>query len=387
MLDNKETTKFVNFVRGLYQTSDFIPLHGPTFIGAEREYVLDTINSTFVSSVGKYVNRFEEDFSDYVGINRAVAVVNGTAALHAALLLSGVISADEVISPSLTFVASCNAIKYCQAEPIFVDISRKNLGICPDSLLSFLENNTKVVDGHCINQRTQKVIRACVVVHVFGFPADVYKIKKICDNYHIKLIEDASEALGSYDEYGDHIGKVGLISTFSFNGNKTITTGGGGMLVSKDPSLMDQAKHLTTTGKKPHQWNYYHDQLAYNYRLPNINAALGCAQLQMLPELLASKKKLALKYQEYFKSSDIAYMLPPELTSPNYWLNAIQLSSRESRDEFLKETNSENIMTRPVWDLMHTLPMYASCEKTSLKNSTYLADRIVNIPSTPIISL
>jgi perosamine synthetase len=374
--------QFITFVRGLYQTDNFIPLHEPQFIGNERKYVLDAIDSTFVSSVGKYVDQLEEEFAKFVGSKYAIATVNGTSALHAALLVAGVEQGDEVITQPLTFVATCNAIHYCGAAPRFVGIDKKTLGLSSEGLAKFLKENTQRKDGSCYNIKTGKCIKACVPMHTFGHPVEIDKIKEICKKYGLSLVEDAAESLGSYYQ-GQHTGTFGELGVFSFNGNKVMTTGGGGMIVTNDELLAKKAKHLTTTAKLPHKWNYVHNQVGYNYRMPNLNAALGVAQLERLPELLKEKKKLAGLYYDFFSGIDgVDFIKEREGVESNYWLNALLLENEMARDDFLQKTNNSQVMTRPAWALMNQLEMYASNE--DFKNSNDILSRLVNIPSTPI---
>jgi perosamine synthetase len=377
--------RFIKFVRSLYQTNDFIPLHEPQFIGNEKKYILDAIDSTFVSSVGKYVNELEDKFAKFVGSKHAVATVNGTSALHAGLLVAGVEKSDEVITQPLTFVATCNAIHYCGATPRFVAIDKHTLGLSSESLAEFLNEGTQEKGGFCYNKKTGKRIKACVPMHTFGHPVEIVKIRDLCKLHGISLIEDAAESLGSYYQ-GKHSGTFGELGIFSFNGNKVITTGGGGMIVTDDESLAKRAKHLTTTAKVPHKWDYVHDEVGYNYRMPNINAALGVAQLEQLPLFLERKRNLAKLYQDFFSNEqDIEFVKEREDTRSNYWLNAILLENKTVRDIFLQETNNNRIMTRPVWTLMNKLDMYASSE--DFENSNDVLSRLVNIPSTPIVNI
>lgn len=371
----------ISFIRSLYSEKDFVALHEPVFVGREREYVLDAIDSTFVSSVGAYVNKFEADFASYVGARKAVVTGNGTAALHTALHILGVQSGDEVITQALTFVATPNAISYCKAIPIFVDSDLKTLGMSPESLLEFLRSNAEVRDdGFCYNLKTNKRIKACVPMHVFGHPARIIEIVKICDEFHIPVIEDAAESVGSLFN-GKHTGLFGKIGVFSFNGNKIITTGGGGMLVSEDEVLCSKAKHITTTAKVPHSWRFQHDELGFNYRMPNLNAALGLGQLEKIEEFVRNKRDLADLYQKFFFSKGIEFVVEPHGARSNYWLNAILLKDQKERDLFLEETNKSKVMTRPIWDLMVDLPMYRDCQRTDLSVAKALWNRIVNIPS------
>lgn len=370
----------INFIRGLYQTTEFIPLHEPKFVGNEKAYVIDCIDSTFVSSVGKYVDRFEQMMADYTGAKYAVATVNGTAALHIALKLAGVGQGDEVITQSLSFIATCNAISYCGAKPVFVDVDRDTLGMSPDSLLNFLSANTTPTNVGCINKITGRRIAAVVPMHTFGFPCKIDEIARICEEFNIPLVEDAAESLGSYYQ-GKHSGTFGRIAAFSFNGNKTITTGGGGMIVTDDEALAKRAKHITTTAKKPHPYEFFHDEIGYNYRLPNINAALGCAQMEILPRLLESKRQIASAYIEFFSNSGMVIVAESAQAKSNYWLNALVLEDKLARDAFLKDLNEAGVMSRPIWRLMNELPMFKDCQSGALVNAKWLEERVVNIPS------
>lgn len=370
----------VAFIRGLYQTAEFIPLHEPKFVGNEKAYVLDCIDSTFVSSVGKYVDRFEQMMADYTGAKYAVATVNGTAALHIALKLAGVNQGDEVITQSLSFVATCNAISYCGARPVFVDVDRDTLGMSPNSLRAFLTFETTLTSAGCINSTTGKRIAAVVPMHTFGHPCRIDEIAKICEEFGIPLIEDAAESLGSYYQ-GRHTGSFGKLAAFSFNGNKTITTGGGGMIITNDEALAKRAKHITTTAKQPHPYEFIHDEIGYNYRLPNINAALGCAQMESLPRLLENKRSIALSYAKIFANSNFTFMEEPAQARSNYWLNALILEDKQARDAFLKDLNEAGVMSRPIWRLMNELTMFGDCQSTDLTNAKWLEERVVNIPS------
>lgn len=378
-------SKFTNFVKETYKTSEFIPLHEPRFVGNEKKYLNECIDSTFVSSVGKFVDLFEENIAKYTGVKHAIACVNGTAALHIALVLSDVTQNDEVITQPLTFIATANAISYTGAKPIFIDVDKDTLGLSPGKLEKFLSENTYFdSNGFCHNKKTDKIIKACIPMHTFGHPARIDKIKSICDKYKIILIEDAAESLGSYYK-GQHTGTFGKFGTLSFNGNKTITTGGGGMLLTNDTELAKKAKHLTTQAKVPHKWEYVHDFIGYNYRLPNINAALGVAQLEQLPNFIEKKRQLAEKYQQFFKNTEIKFISEQGNSKSNYWLNAILLKNRKERDSFLKQTNESGIMTRPVWELMNRLDMFKNCQTENVENSEWLADRLVNIPSSVVL--
>ncbi len=377
-------SKFINFVKETYNTNEFIPLHEPRFIGNEKKYLNECIDSTFVSSVGKFVDLFEDNIAKHTGAKHAIACVNGTAALHIALILSEVKQGDEVITQPLTFIATANAISYTGAKPIFIDVDKNTMGLSPEKLEHFLKNKTKQTPKGCLNIKTGKIIKACIPMHTFGHPAKIDEIKEICDKYKITLIEDAAESLGSYYK-GQHTGTFGTFGTLSFNGNKTITTGGGGMILTNDTELAKKAKHLTTQAKVPHKWEYVHDFIGYNYRLPNINAALGVAQLEQLPKYLKNKKQLAEKYKELFKNIDIQFISEPENSQSNYWLNSILLKNREERDKFLKQTNEKGVMTRPVWELMNKLEMFKNCQTENIENAEWFADRVVNIPSSVII--
>jgi len=374
----------VHFIREIYGTTDFIPLHEPCFTGNEKQYVNECIDSTFVSSVGAFVDRFEEDFSRYTGARFAIATVNGTAALHVALQLMGVSDGDEVITQPLTFIATCNAISYCNAYPIFVDVDRDSMGLSPEKLEAWLKENSVIKQGIAYNRATQRVIRACVPMHTFGHPARIVEIREICDSFGIALVEDAAESLGSFVGK-QQTGIFGRIAAFSFNGNKTITTGGGGILVTDDEGLAKAAKHITTTAKVPHRWEYAHNQIGYNYRLPNINAALGCAQLEQLDYFIANKRQLAERYRDYFSGTEIRFITERPGTTANYWLNAVILKDKEQQQTFLKCTNDKGVMTRPIWQLMSHLPMFSSCQSGNLDNAKWLEDRVVNIPSSVVL--
>ena len=381
MFDN-----FVNFARDLYSTKDFIPLHAPQFHGNEKEYVLNTINSTFVSSVGEFVDKFENSVSEYTGIKYAIATVNGTAALHLALKLSGVEKNTEVLTQSLTFIATCNAIRYCDAFPVLVDVERSTLGLSPESLLEFLEEHSELRDdGFSWNKSTNRRIVACISMHTFGFPVKLSEISQICSRFNIELIEDAAESMGSFYKE-KHTGSFGKISAMSFNGNKIVTTGGGGMILTNDEELAIKAKHISTTAKIPNTFAFEHDQIGYNYRLPNLNAALGLAQMDSLPSYLESKRLIAKKYQDWGKSNNLVFFEEPINTCSNYWLNVAVTENKETRDLFLQITNNSNVMTRPVWTPMHKLLMYKHCQRTNMKTTEWLYKRAVNVPSSPILT-
>jgi perosamine synthetase len=359
---------------------DYVPLHRPVFEGNERQYLIDCIDSNFVSSVGAKVTEFEEKVAEFIGSKHAIATVNGTAALHVAIALAGVKPGDEVISQALTFIATCNAITYAGAKPLFVDVDIDTMGMSPSALKSFLEDNAeKRVDG-TFNKLSGKRISACVPMHTFGFPCRIVEIAEICADWDIALIEDAAESLGSYVGNG-HTGTFSSMATLSFNGNKVITTGGGGMILTDDSELAKRAKHLTATAKVPHPYEFVHDDIGYNYRMPNLNAALGCAQMERLDDFLTIKAELADQWGTFFNKRGIVFVKTTDGNTANHWLNAIILDSREHRDEFLKLTNENNVMTRPIWTLMSKLPMFKDCQTDGLENSLWLEDRVVNIPS------
>ena len=377
---NKEVIKFI---QELYQTKCFIPLHEPRFFGNEKKYVNECIDSTFVSSVGKYVDILEDKIAKYTGAKYAVATSNGTSALHISLLLANVRPDDEVITQSLTFVATCNAISYCGAKPIFLDVDKTTMGLSPKSLKYFFENNTHIKNNQCINNKTDNVIKACIPMHTFGHPCKIDEIKEICNKYNVFLIEDAAESVGS--SYRDqHTGVFGNVGALSFNGNKIITGGGGGCIITNNKILATKAKHLSTTAKVPHKWEFNHDAIGYNYRMPNINAALLVAQLENLDNFIMNKRNIANIYKEFFKKSNYTFFTEPAFCKSNYWLNTLILKNKQERDKFLNETNSRGVMTRPAWTLMHKLDMFKHAQCDDLKNSIWLNDRIVNIPSSPI---
>ena len=372
------------FIQKRYKTTGFIPLHEPKFLGNEKKYLNECIDSTFVSSVGKFVDEFEEKIANYTGAKYAIATSNGTSALHISLLLANVEQSDEVITQPLTFVATCNAISYCGANPVFVDVDKETMGLSPSALKTFLKNNTSIIGQQCINNSTGKVIKACVPMHTFGHPCRIDEIKDICDKYHIFLIEDAAESLGSIYK-NKHTGTYGQVGVMSFNGNKIITAGGGGCIVTNDKTLAKKAKHLTTTAKVPHKWDFYHDMVGYNYRMPNLNAALLVAQLENLDNFVHNKRKLAHMYEEFFNGINCVFVKESIESRSNYWLNSILLKNKQQRDEFLNETNSQNVMTRPIWTLMNKLPMFEHNQCGDLTNSEWLEERAVNIPSSVIL--
>jgi len=370
---------FVEQVRCIYG-DDLIPLHRPIFEGNERQYLIDCIDSNFVSSVGAKVTEFEEKVAKFTGSKYAVATVNGTAALHVAIELAGVKPGDEVISQALTFVATCNAISYAGAKPLFIDVDVDTMGLSPAALKRFLEENAEKRASGTFNKISGKKISACVPMHTFGFPCRITKIAEICADWDITLIEDAAESLGSYVG-SRHTGTFGSMATLSFNGNKVITTGGGGMIITDDTELAKRAKYITTTAKVPHPYEFVHDGIGYNYRMPNLNAALGCAQMERLDEFLTLKAQLADQWDTFFNMRGADFVKATDQNIANHWLNAIILDSREDRDGFLKLTNNNNVMTRPIWKLMSKLPMFKNCQTDGLENSLWLEDRVVNIPS------
>ncbi len=370
----------VDFVQDVFKTKEFIPLHEPRFIGNEKKYLNECIDSTFVSSVGKFVDKFEEIIAKYTGAKYAIATSNGTSALHISLLLSGVEAEDEVITQALTFVATCNAIDYCNAKSIFIDVDRDTMGLSPEALEVFLQTNTTQKEGQCINNTTGKVIRTCVPMHTFGHACRIDEIAQICEIHNIALVEDAAESLGSYYK-NKHTGTFGKLAAISFNGNKIITSGGGGCIITNDEELARRAKHITTTAKVPHKWEYSHDMIGYNYRMPNLNAALLVAQLENLEMYLKNKKELFEKYKVFFETQEFDFVLEPQDSQSNHWLHAVILKDKDQRDAFLEFTNAKGVMTRPIWTLMNKLEMFKDAQCSDLTNSQWLEDRVVNIPS------
>ncbi|GMQ27768.1 LegC family aminotransferase [Algoriphagus confluentis] len=370
----------IQFIQDKFKSKDFIPLHAPVFRGNERKYVMDTLDSSFVSSVGAYVDLSEKMMADISQTKKAVAVVNGTAGLQIALQLAGVQKGDEVLTQALTFVATANAIHYNGAEPVFLDVDYDTMGLSPKAVSDFLEEFAEKREAGTYNKRTNKKISACVPMHTFGFPVHLDKMLEVCEKWNIPVVEDAAESLGSYYK-GKHTGGFGQLGVFSFNGNKLVTSGGGGMIVSNDNDLGIVGKHLTTTAKVPHPYEFYHDRLGYNFRMPNLNAALICAQLEQLNSFLTNKRQLANDYKAFFKTQRIIFRQELENTKANYWLMCVELDSLEERNVFLEATNEAKTMTRPIWQLMYRLPMYQHCFKDEQKNAEYLEERIVNIPS------
>lgn len=370
---------FILSAKNLYH-EDFINLHRPVFEGNEKKYLEECIDSNYVSSVGKRVNEFEDNIAKFNRSKHAVATVNGTSALHISLKLLGVNEDCEVITQALTFVATCNAIAYCNARPIFIDVDRDTLGMSPNALKKFLNENVVIVNNKAINKKTNKHIQACMPMHTFGMPCRIDEIANICAEWNISLIEDCAESLGS-SLNGTMLGNFGAISAFSFNGNKLITTGGGGMIITNNKSLAKKAKHITTTAKLAHDYEFVHDEIGYNYRMPNINAALGCAQLEKISSHLLQKSKVHNYWKEFFHNIGIPFVSPIDNAVSNHWLNAIILNSKKDRDNFLTKTNQSKVMTRPIWTLMNKLPMFLDCQNDGLENSKFLEERLVNIPS------
>ena len=374
-------SKTIGFIKEVFGNQEFTPLAVPVFAGNEKKYLEECIDTTFVSSVGKFVDRFENDMAAYAGCKKAVVCVSGTNALHMSMMLVGVERDDEVLTQALTFIATCNAISYIGAHPVFIDVDKSTMGLSPDALKEWLVKNAKIKNGQCYNKNTGRRVKACVPMHTFGHPVRIEEIANLCEEYHIELVEDAAESIGSLYK-GKHTGTFGKVGAISFNGNKTITTGGGGMMLFNDEELAAHAKHLTTQAKVPHRWEFRHDHVGYNYRMPNINAALGCAQLETLDKFIESKRQLALEYAEYFKNiEDIQFFTEPKDTFSNYWLQAVILKDKDAQQAFLQQANDNGVMTRPIWELMNRLPMFEHCENDGLKNTRWFADRVVNIPS------
>lgn len=380
---NNLSTKIVSIFRNFFDSRDFLPLHTPVFDYTEAEYVVDCIRSNYVSSVGEYVNKFEEALRDFTGAKYVILAVNGTSALHVALKLAGVSNDDEVLIPSMTFVATANAVSYCGAVPHFVDVDTLTLGIDTSKLDCYLNGIADFERGFLVNKKTKRAIKAIIPMHTFGHPVDLDNLIFIARKYNLTVIEDSAESLGSYYK-SVHTGNLGLMGILSFNGNKIITTGGGGAILTNNEELAVKAKHLTTTAKVPHKWEFYHDEVGFNYRMPALNAALGLAQMKKLPDFIEKKRSLANFYKGLFEGvEEFDFFIEPEYAKSNYWLNAIILkeSYANLRDEILEETNKNGIMTRPVWRLLHSLPMYRNCPKMDLSTSESLEKRIINIPS------
>ena len=372
--------EIIDFIKNQYPSKEFIPLHEPKFTGKEREYVLDAIDSTFVSSVGVYVDKFELMMSDLSKTKKSIAVVNGTSALQVALRLCGVGFGDEVLTQGLTFIATINSIIYNGASPVFLDVDLDTMGLSPNSVNAFLEEHGEIRDGFCFNKKTNKKIAACMPMHTFGFPVHLDELITICNKWKIPMVEDAAESIGS--EYkGQPTGSFGKLGIFSFNGNKIVTSGGGGAIVTNDLELGLKAKHLTTTAKVPHPYEYVHDEIGYNFRMPNLNAALACAQLEQLDSFIQNKRELAKQYNTFFVSKGINFRTELSNTKANYWLMCLELENKKDRDLFLKETNDNKVMTRPIWQLIFKSSIYSTFQRDAQENALFLEDRIVNIPS------
>ena len=372
--------QIADFIKNQHQAKSFIPLHEPMFGGNEKKYLLETIDSTYVSSVGAFVDTFEQMMGEITNSTKGVAIVNGTAALQIAMQLVGVKPGDEVITQALTFVATSNAINYTGATPIYIDVDIDTMGLSSESVSRFLEDNAYTENNKCYNKKTKKSISACVPMHTFGFPVRMDELIAICNKWFIPIVEDAAESIGSLYK-NKPCGTLGDIGIFSFNGNKIITCGGGGAIVSKNENFIKRGKYLTTTAKVPHAYEYVHDEIGYNYRMPNLNAALAVAQLEQLDSFIIKKRILASRYQEFFNSLGIQSRKEMEGTKANYWLNCLELENEKDRNDFLIYMNKEGVMTRPIWQLMFKLPMFNHCQKDDQKNALFLESRIVNIPS------
>ena len=379
---------FIQLVREIYQTDEFIPLHAPIFSELDKQFVVDAIDSTFVSSVSEYVGKFEQSISDLTGAKHVVPVVNGTSGIHLALHVLGVDESCEVLTQSLTFVGTCNAIAYTGAQPVFIDVDLQTMGFSTQALAEFLQENAEIqeVNGkqQAINKLTGKRIAACVPMHTFGHPVNMVVLKAICQQWRIAIVEDAAEALGSFienDTVRQHCGTLGDMGVLSFNGNKVITTGGGGAVLTNNGQLAERLRHLSTTAKTPHAWEYHHDEMGFNYRMPGINAALGCAQMEQLNKFLSDKLSIAEQYRSWAKDRSVSFIDAQEHTKPNFWLNALLLDDKEQREQFLQETNDNGVMTRPVWQPMHLLPAFESAPRSILDNTMQLTNRLVNVPS------
>jgi aminotransferase in exopolysaccharide biosynthesis len=374
--------QFIEATRDVFQSSEFIPLHAPRFRGNEKKYLQDTIDSTYVSSIGEYVNAVEKHLESYCDVAKAVAVSNGTSGLHAALRVCGVRAGNEVLTQALTFVATANSIAYNGASPVFIDVDLDTMGMSPVALGQFLDHHCERRENGVYNLSTGKRVAAVLPMHTFGFLNRIAEIQQICRLWGLPLVEDAAEALGTFNN-NKSAGTFGDCGVFSFNGNKVITAGGGGMVVSNNVQIGSQLKHVTTTAKVAHPYEYHHDELGFNYRMPNLNAALLLAQLEQLDEILESKRRLFAEYRRIAQDLNLSLMEPPESTTSNWnhWLMALQFDSLEQRDECLMKTNAAGVMTRPIWSLMYKLPMYSDCMRDDQRNAQFLEERIVNIPS------
>jgi len=376
--------EIISYIRDIFKSENFIPLHIPLFKGNEKKYLNECIDSTYVSSIGSFVDKFEELMNQITKTKKTTAVVNGTAGLQVALRIVGVEKNTEVITQALTFVATANAIAYNNAYPIFLDVDIDTMGLSPLAVNDFLDEFGELREDGCYNKSTGRKIAACLPMHTFGFPVHLHELIKVCNNWRIPIVEDAAESLGS--EYkGKPTGSFGEVGVFSFNGNKIVTSGGGGAITTNNIKMGERAKFLTTTAKQPHPFEYIHNELGYNFRMPNLNAALACAQLEQLNMYLNKKRNLATSYDKFFHKKGIKFRRETKNTKANYWLMCIELENLEERNLFLEFTNSNNIMTRPIWKSMDSLPMYKNCQKDELLNTKFLEDRIVNIPSSVIL--
>jgi perosamine synthetase len=372
--------KIITYYKDYYQTNENIYLHVPCFYGNENKYLNECIENNQVSSIGRFIPKFESEFSSFLNTKYSVATVNGTAALQVALRIVGVEKDDEVITQALTFVATANAIKYLGAEPVFIDVDRDTMGLSPKFLSDFLEKNAKLVNGICINKLTGKKISACVPMHTFGFPIDIVELQKVCNQWNIPIVEDAAEAIGS--KYCDkYIGSFGKVSAFSFNGNKIVTAGGGGAITTNDEQLAHKVLHLISTAKVPHQYEYFHDEMGYNYKMPNLNAALLCAQMENINTFLKIKRKMAFEFSHVIEKEGFKFRNEMPNTTANYWIMCVELKNKKERNFFLEKTNANGVMTRPIWQLIYKLPMYQNCYRDNQINAQFLEERIVNIPS------
>lgn len=369
-----------NFIRELYPEMDPVLLHCPQFLGNEKKYLNECIDTKFVSYVSHFVSDMEGMIKKITGSSNAVALVSGTEALHMALICSGIKPDEEVITQALTFAATSSAIVNVGAVPVYVDVDRDTLGMSPTSLEKFLKDNVRLESGRCVNKSSGRTITACMPMHTFGHPCRIDEIKKLCDEYNLILIEDSAESLGSFYN-GQHTGTFGKVGIFSFNGNKTITTGGGGMVITDDATIAERVRYLSTTAKQPSKWEFLHTEAGFNLRMPGINAAVGVAQLEYLDIILQNKRDTAKLYHDFFSSLNIPCVLEPANSKSNYWLNAIILNDRKERDVFLEDSNGHNIQTRPIWKLMYKLPPYEKFQRVDMTNSEWLEDRVVNIPS------
>jgi len=376
---NDSFKEVTNFIRSIYG-KEYVPLHRPVFEGNERQYLVDCVDSNFVSTVGSQVDEFEKDVGKFVGSDYAVAVVNGTAALQIALQLAGVGKDDEVITQAVSFIAVCNAVSYIGAKPVFVDVDLDTMGMSPHSLDSFLRKNSTLRDGRACNKMTGKRFAACCPMHTFGTPCRIREIVEVCDQFGIPVVEDAAESLGSYLSER-HVGTFGKLAAVSFNGNKVITTGGGGMILTDDEKLASRARHLTATAKVAHPYQFIHDEIGYNFRMPSLNACLGRAQMEKLEKILLIKAKVQSLYADFFYDKKWKLFSAPEGRTSNYWLNVLLMDSSDERDAFLEYSNAQGVMTRPLWGLLSGQAMFCECQADDLVHSRWLEERIVNLPS------